>query len=187
MYYSRIYFTNVKVNQPGVSTIEYQALVDFYNAMGGSNWNNKWDINENNLSEGAWTGLSIENGHVTGLDLGNTSSVSGSIPASFGNLKYLKNEIQLINPLVKDYSNLRSSLLPNLLKATEENLKKANLNLEGFEYGHIFSINSSSSITEQEVIAGIFGGYKRKTDWSGLSSSLNWFEAKGKIEQFLDQ
>ena len=37
---------------------------------------------------------------------------------------YLKNEIQLINPLVKDYSNLRSSLLPNLLKATEENLKK---------------------------------------------------------------
>ena len=90
-YYSRIYFTNVKVNQPGVSTIEYQALVDFYNAMGGSNWNNKWDINENNLSEGAWTGLSIENGHITGLNLNNTSSVSGSIPASFGNLKYLRN------------------------------------------------------------------------------------------------
>jgi len=100
---------------------------------------------------------------------------------------YLKNEIQLINPLVKDYSNLRSSLLPNLLKATEENLKKANLNLEGFEYGHIFSINSSSSITEQEVIAGIFGGYKRKTDWSGLSSSLNWFEAKGKLEQLFQK
>src|SRR5699024_5839613 len=72
-------------------SIEYQALVDFYNAMGGSSWNNKWDINENNLNEGAWTGLSIENGHVTGLNLNNTSNVSGSIPASFGNLKYLKN------------------------------------------------------------------------------------------------
>ncbi|MFH6995045.1 leucine-rich repeat domain-containing protein [Flavobacterium sp. FlaQc-48] len=90
-YYSRIYFTSVKVNQPAVSNIEYQALVDFYNAMGGSNWNNKWDINENNLNEGAWTGLSIENGHVTGLNLNNTSSVSGAIPASFGNLKYLRN------------------------------------------------------------------------------------------------
>ncbi|OIV41161.1 leucine-rich repeat domain-containing protein [Flavobacterium johnsoniae] len=90
-YYSRIYFTNVKVSQPAVSTIEYQALVDFYNAMGGSSWNNKWDINENNLGEGAWTGLSIENGHVTGLNLNNTSNVSGSIPASFGNLKYLRN------------------------------------------------------------------------------------------------
>ena len=96
---------------------------------------------------------------------------------------YLENKIELLNPLVKEYSNLRSSLLPNLLKATEENLKKGNLNLEGFEYGHVFSINSSSSIIEQEVVAGIFGGYKRKPDWSGLSFSLNWFEAKGKLEQ----
>ena len=90
-YYSRIYLTNIKVNQPSVPNVEYQALVDFYNAMGGSNWNNKWDINENNLHEGAWTGLSIENGHITGLNLNNTNGVSGSIPASFGNLKYLKN------------------------------------------------------------------------------------------------
>ena len=90
-HYSNVYFTNIKVNQAVVSNVEYQALVDFYNAMGGANWNNKWDTNENNLHEGAWTGLSIENGHVTGLDLTYTSGVSGAIPASFGNLKYLKN------------------------------------------------------------------------------------------------
>jgi phenylalanyl-tRNA synthetase beta chain len=100
---------------------------------------------------------------------------------------YLKNEIELLNPLVKDYSNLRSSLLPSLLKSTEENLKKGNLNLEGFEYGHIFSTNASSLIIEEEVLAGIFGGYKRKTDWSGASSSLNWFEAKGKLEQLFQK
>lgn len=100
---------------------------------------------------------------------------------------YLNNEIELLNPLVKDYSNLRSSLLPSLLKATEENLKKGNLNLEGFEYGHIFSSNSSSSIREEEVLAGIFGGYKRKTDWVGTSTSLNWFEAKGKLEQLFQK
>ncbi|KIC01528.1 hypothetical protein OA88_13555 [Flavobacterium sp. JRM] len=89
-YYSNIYFTTVKVNQPGIPNIEYQALVDFYNAMNGSKWNNKWDINENNLNEGAWNGLSIENGHVTGINLNNTNNISGAIPASFGNLKYLK-------------------------------------------------------------------------------------------------
>jgi len=100
---------------------------------------------------------------------------------------YMKNEIELINPLVKDYSHLRSSLLPNLLKAAEENLKKGNLNLEGFEYGHVFSDNSSSSIVEEEVVAGIFGGYKRKTDWAGTSHSLNWFEAKGKLEQLFQR
>jgi len=90
-YYSTINFTNVKVSQASVPNVEYQALVDFYNAMNGNNWNDKWDVNENNLNEGAWNGLSIENGHVTGINLNNTSNVSGAIPASFGNLKYLKN------------------------------------------------------------------------------------------------
>ena len=100
---------------------------------------------------------------------------------------YLTNEIELLNPLVKDYSNLRSSLLPSLLKAAEENLKKGNSNLEGFEYGHIFSSNSSASIIEKEVLAGIFGGYKKKTDWTGTSISTNWFEAKGKLEQLFQK
>jgi len=96
---------------------------------------------------------------------------------------YLKNDVQLINPLVQEYSNLRSSLLPNLVKAVEENLKKGNSILEGFEYGHIFSINSSFSITEAEVVAGVFGGVKIKANWSESFQQLSWFEAKGKIEQ----
>lgn len=100
---------------------------------------------------------------------------------------YLKNEVELINPLGKDYSNLRSSLLPNLLKSTAENLKKGNLNLEGFEYGHIFLKNSQSKIIEHEVVAGILGGYKRRIDWTSPVLQLNWFEAKGKLEQLFQK
>ena len=96
---------------------------------------------------------------------------------------YMNNEIELINPLVKDYSNLRSSLLPNLLKAAEENIKKGNSILEGFEYGHVFSGNISKIVQEKEHVAGIFGGIKTKSAWSESSKLLNWFEAKGKIEQ----
>jgi phenylalanyl-tRNA synthetase beta chain len=96
---------------------------------------------------------------------------------------YFKNEVELINPLVKDYSNLRSSLLPNLLKAVEENFKKGNSVLEGFEYGHIFSIDSASSIREREVVAGVFGGFPTKSNWSATNSQLSWFEAKGRMEQ----
>ena len=101
---------------------------------------------------------------------------------------YLKNEIELLNPLVKDYSHLRLSLLPNLLRAAEENLKKGNPNLEGFEYGHTFLSNSgSNTILEQEVLAGIFGGEKPKSNWSTPATSLNWFEAKGKLEQLFQK
>jgi phenylalanyl-tRNA synthetase beta chain len=97
---------------------------------------------------------------------------------------YLKNDIELINPLAKDYSNLRSSLLPSLIKASEENLKKGNSVLEGFEYGHVFSNSSSTIVEEIEYIAGMFGGVKIKTNWSDSTNLLSWFEAKGKIDQF---
>jgi len=99
------------------------------------------------------------------------------------NETYITNEISLVNPLVKEYANLRSSLLPNLVKTVEENFKKGNSIIEGFEYGHIFLTDSSSIVRETEVVAGILGGIKTKANWSKSFQSLSWFEAKGKIEQ----
>ncbi|MDO5614999.1 MAG: T9SS type A sorting domain-containing protein [Cruoricaptor ignavus] len=86
---TRIYFKNITINQPTVPDLEYQALVDFYNAANGKNWYNKWDITTNNLHEGAWYGVSIENGHIVELNLSG-NNLSGEIPASFSNLKYLR-------------------------------------------------------------------------------------------------
>ena len=96
---------------------------------------------------------------------------------------YLTNEIALVNPLVKDYATLRTSLLPSLILAAKENLKKSNQVLEGFEYGHIFSLNSSNRIQETEYVAGILGGFKTKSNWSTSLNTLDWFEAKGKIDR----
>jgi phenylalanyl-tRNA synthetase beta chain len=102
-------------------------------------------------------------------------------------ITYLKNEIKLINPLVTDYSNLRISLLPNLLNAVEENIKKNNSILEGFEYGHVFSNSNSEIIQEQEYVAGIFGGSKVKSDWSSLPEFLTWFEGKAKLDELFQK
>lgn len=100
---------------------------------------------------------------------------------------YMNNETKLVNPLLKDCSNLRASLLPNLIKTVEENLKKSNISIEGFEYGHVFSGNNPEMIQEKESIAGIFGGVNIKSSWADLTESLNWFEAKGKLEQLFEQ
>lgn len=102
---------------------------------------------------------------------------------------YSNNKIQLINPLVKEYASLRSSLLPNLIKAVEENIKNGNLILEGFEYGHIFERSNiePETIHEKEYVAGIFGGSQTKLSWTEPSTLLNWFEAKGKIDQLLSK
>lgn len=100
---------------------------------------------------------------------------------------FIENQIPLINPLLSDCANLRSSLLPSLIKTVEENLKQGNSIIEGFEYGHVFSKNLNTEFHEKENVAGIFGGTKTKLSWSENATSLNWFEAKGKIEQLLDQ
>lgn len=100
---------------------------------------------------------------------------------------FLNNEVSLVNPLLSDCSNLRSSLLPNLIKTVQENLKQGNLSIEGFEYGHVFSGNILENFKEKEYVTGIFGGIKKKLNWSHAEKVLTWFESKGKIEQFFKQ
>lgn len=92
--------------------------------------------------------------------------------------------IKLINPLISDCSTLRRSLLPNLIQLVSENSKQGNGTLEGFEYGHTFSINNKgkAGYNEKEVVSGIFGGLKTKRDWDDSLKSLSWFEAKGKMD-----
>ena len=102
-------------------------------------------------------------------------------------ITFFPNKIKLINPLLADYGNLRSSLLPNLIKTVEDNLKQGNFIIEGFEYGHVFSKDENGIIEENENVAGIFGGIKTKLAWSENPISLSWFEAKGKMEQLFEQ
>lgn len=91
---------------------------------------------------------------------------------------FIDNEILLINPLVSEYSSLRTSLLPNLVKTVYENVKQSNSFINGFEYGHIFLNDLTVKFKEKDYVAGIFGGLKTK---------LTWFEAKGKMEQLFNQ
>ena len=107
-----------------VSDIEYQALVDFYKAMGESNWSNKWNTKENNLHEVAWYGVTTENGHITAINLNNTSNITGIIPASFGNLKHLKSLSLYGRDYPKDLSNSDLGVLSDL-----ENLEFLDLSL----------------------------------------------------------
>ena len=63
---------------------------------------------------------------------------------------FINNEIKLINPLVSEYSSLRVSLLPNLIKTVQENLKQGNTVINGFEYGHIFLPDQALKFKEKE-------------------------------------
>jgi len=118
------------------------------------------------------------------LNLGLTELIHYSL---VNEITFLENGIKLLNPLLSDYSNLRSSLLPNLVKTLQENLKQGNLVIEGFEYGHVFFGNTLNNLKEKEYLAGIFGGIKTKLSWSDSAKVITWFEAKGKVEKLFKQ
>ncbi|HKL72490.1 MAG TPA: T9SS type A sorting domain-containing protein [Marinilabiliaceae bacterium] len=73
----------------GVSQVEYDALVDLYDATNGPNWTTKTNWTTGNVAN--WFGVTVEDGHVTELKLPENNLV-GSIPISFGDLHHL-NEI----------------------------------------------------------------------------------------------
>jgi len=95
--------------------------------------------------------------------------------------------IKLINPLLNDSSNLRTTLLPSLIKTIKENINQGNYCFDGFEYGHTYFYDKKKGFYEKENISGIFGGSKIKNNWSESGNSLNWFKAKGKIEGLFKQ
>lgn len=100
---------------------------------------------------------------------------------------FLTNEILLVNPLVSEYESLRLSLLPGLIRTNYENWKQSNSVINGFEYGHVFSLDENKNFREKEHIAGILGGVKTKLTWSETENSISWFEAKGRIEVLFEQ
>ncbi|MBQ4820656.1 immunoglobulin domain-containing protein [Aquimarina sp. MMG016] len=80
-----------------VSQKERQALVDLYNATNGLNWtnNNNWNTDTPVCS---WYGVTVREGKVVKLELAN-NNVSGTIPASIGNLTALEELHLFINQL----------------------------------------------------------------------------------------
>nr|YP_009237444.1 phenylalanyl-tRNA synthetase beta chain [Wildemania schizophylla]AKS28491.1 phenylalanyl-tRNA synthetase beta chain [Wildemania schizophylla] len=93
-------------------------------------------------------------------------------------------EIALNNPLIQDYSTLRCSLLEGLIQSNAYNIKQSSQTIDSFEIGTVFNI-ANNKIVEKTKLAIIIGGnLDIRSDWSQPAHSLNWYEAKGIIENF---
>lgn len=89
-------------------------------------------------------------------------------------------EIVLANPLLAEYSALRTELLPGLIDAFQYNLEQGNGALNGFEMGRMFW-RDEDGYNESDMVAGIMGGDRRHSRWttSGQDQPLGWYDAKG--------
>ena len=93
-------------------------------------------------------------------------------------------QIQVVNPLLIEFSALRTEMLTSILKAFKFNLEQGNGPLNGFEIGRIFW-KDGENLQESLAIAGILGGDPSSGQWvQGINgeSPMTWFEAKGILE-----
>ncbi|MGB3533417.1 MAG: phenylalanine--tRNA ligase subunit beta [Microcoleaceae cyanobacterium] len=97
-------------------------------------------------------------------------------------------QVALFNPLLTEYSALRTEMLTGLIDAFVYNLEKGNGPLNGFEIGRIFW-KEGDTFNELEAIAGILGGDPTQGRWvrSGREQPMTWFEAKGILESALQR
>nr|YP_010336126.1 phenylalanyl-tRNA synthetase beta subunit [Chroodactylon ornatum]UNJ14532.1 phenylalanyl-tRNA synthetase beta subunit [Chroodactylon ornatum] len=91
--------------------------------------------------------------------------------------------IKIQNPLNVEQTHLRSSILPKLINTFMYNYRQGNGTFNMLEMGRVFNLNEENFI-EEEYVAGILGGYLNRKAWDSKKQELNWFEAKGIIENF---
>lgn len=101
-----------------------------------------------------------------------------------------KNLIELENPSNLQMKFLRSSLLPNLLKNTKENLKNFNV-VKIFEIGNIFkkiNLSTGKSVLEKTVLSGTLSyKIKKMLNKKSFIEGEEYFELKGVIDLLLQR
>nr|YP_010156570.1 phenylalanyl-tRNA synthetase [Laminaria rodriguezii]QQY85103.1 phenylalanyl-tRNA synthetase [Laminaria rodriguezii] len=101
--------------------------------------------------------------------------------------KTSEDEIRLKNPLFNESSALRLSLLDGLIEKIQFNQKNIGESFETFELGRVYKHLVDGDKKEVEVISGVFGGKNFRSNWGSENSTINWFEAKGLLEIFLEK
>ena len=90
-------------------------------------------------------------------------------------------KITLANPISKEYSILRKSLIPSLISAASRNSNNWKGPIKLFEIGNVF-FELDSKVIEKTMLSGILTGPRQEISLNSESSKLNYFDIKGILE-----
>ncbi|MCD6098341.1 phenylalanine--tRNA ligase subunit beta [bacterium] len=118
---------------------------------------------------------------LTGM--GFSQIITNSIGKESNYLPFLKDGslIEIINPISEDFTVMRPSLLPEILKVVSYNLHRQNTNLKLFEIGKTFRKEQGSYI-EEKRIAGALVGESIPDFWETTHREFDFFDVKGAVE-----
>ncbi len=95
--------------------------------------------------------------------------------------------VALRNPISADMAQMRTSLLPGLIKALKSNLNRQQSRIRLFESGQRFLSDDGrcEHLQQQLAIAGIIYGPVNDAEWNSPKRDSDFFDLKGDIESLL--
>ena len=92
--------------------------------------------------------------------------------------------VTLVNPLGKELSLMRQTLIYSALEVISFNLNRQNKNLKLFEFGSIYGKTNDAFIEAKRLSISLVGN-ALESNWEIMKSPSNFFYGKGVIQDFL--
>jgi phenylalanyl-tRNA synthetase beta chain len=95
------------------------------------------------------------------------------------------------NPLGRELSIMRPSLLPSMLRVVSRNIRLGTSDLQLFEVGKIFETNDDESnqvkgVKERENLLVVLSGNKYQDNWDVKNRNVNFYDIKGLLQSILE-
>ena len=93
--------------------------------------------------------------------------------------------INVLSPLSKERSQLRTTLLPSLVEVMEYNQARNTNDIMIYETSEVYG-KWKHELSERTMLAGLVTGSDYVNAWQGIDNKLDFYVLKGKIENLFD-
>jgi phenylalanyl-tRNA synthetase beta chain len=104
---------------------------------------------------------------------------------------FTENPVRIANPLGKELSVLRPSLVPSILKVMQHNIRFGTHDISLFEIGKTFHKTNKKDtfiegFEEKEWLAVAISGLKQPKNWSEQAKEVDFYDIKGICEEVIE-
>jgi len=118
------------------------------------------------------------------VGIGFNEIINNSICSPSTNEKFNEDSVELLNPQGIELSNLRQSLIPNLLETVNHNINRQNNDLKLFEIGNVYSVINNDFNEMRRILISVVGSVF-KENWMIKYQENNFFYLKGVVKKLL--
>lgn len=101
------------------------------------------------------------------------------------NLRNLK-QVTLGHPMSADHQTLRQSILTGLLDVAQYNKARQLHNIQLFELGTVFGKPEQGEFVQNLHLGGLLNGHLTQDSWSEKARSIDFYTAKGIVEEIFE-